>query len=225
MNSSATIILPGLDGTGVLLEEFAAHGPATHSVQVQPLPDDPTDDYGSLCDKLSIRVQEFGSCHLIAESFSGPLGILLAHRHPKIVERLTLVATFATSPAPFAARLVPWSLFFRLPMPSLIARYFLAGQNPPLVNDLKQAVGQTSPRTLARRMRCLIDVDVTQELRELECDITYLRAKHDRLVRKRSLKTITNANPNVSVCEIDGPHLILQTRPEQAWECILDGNS
>lgn len=223
MNSSATIVLPGLDGTDFLLERFASLAPPGQSVRVNALPDDPTDNYDSLCGRISTQIQELDSCHLIAESFSGPLGILLAHRYPKIINRLTLVATFADSPTPKAARIIPWSLLFRFPMPTLIARRYFVGPNRWLIDELRNAVRQTSPKTLVQRMHCLMNVDVTTQLSELKCDVMYLRPKHDRLVPKRSLNTIMNANLTVSVCEIDGPHLILQTQPELAWECIVDG--
>jgi pimeloyl-[acyl-carrier protein] methyl ester esterase len=224
MKPTTTIILPGLDGTDLLLAPFCELAPESHDVTVYTLPDDPTTDYDTLCDHYSERIRSLETCHLIAESFSGPLGILLAHRHPEIIERLTLVATFATSPAPFAARIIPWSILFRLPMPSLVARRYFVGQNQSLIVKLKNAVRQTSAQTLSRRMYCMMNIDVTTQLSELNCDVEYLRPTNDRLVPKRSLNTIINANPSVSIHEIDGPHLILQTQPKRAWECILDGH-
>jgi len=223
MNPATTIILPGLDGTNLLLDRFRELTPESLDVRVLPIPDDPIANYDTLCDHFSKRIQSLESCHLIAESFSGPLGILLAHRHPKIIQRLTLVATFATSPAPIIARLIPWSIFFRLPMPNWVARRYFVGPNQSLVDGLKYAVRQTSPPTLIQRMHCLMCVDVTSQLSELECTVLYLRPKHDRLVPQRSLNTIINVKSSISVREIDGPHLILQSRPQKAWESILDG--
>ena len=98
MKPTTTIILPGLDGTELLLSRFHELAPESHKVTVFPLPDDPMANYGTLCDHFSERFRSFESCHLIVESFSGPLGILLAHRHPETITRLTLVATFASPP-------------------------------------------------------------------------------------------------------------------------------
>ncbi len=222
MKPTPTIILPGLDGTGLLLDRFRELAPETHDAIVCALPDNPNDNYPTLCDHFSERVQELESCHLIAESFSGPLGILLAHRHPEIIRRLTLVATFAVSPTPLLARFIPWSILYRLPMPSLAARHFFVGPDENLAADLKNAIRQTSPQALVSRMHCLMNVDVTTQLSELNCEVKYIRPKQDRLVQARSLKSITAANPTVSVRDIDGPHLILQTRPKQAWELLLN---
>lgn len=65
-------------------------------------------------------------------------------------------------------------------------------------------------------------VDVTQQLAELIGELHYILATNDRLVSKRSVRRILNSNSNVAVSEIEGPHLILQTRPQQAWTAILD---
>ena len=157
----------------------------------------------------------------MAESFSGPLAMMLAHRHPEIVRQLTLVATFALPPTPWAARFVPWSILYKLPMPSLVARHFLVGSDHSIAVELNKAIRQTSAQTLVSRMHCLMKLDVRTQLSELNCDLKYLRPKQDRLVSERSLREIIEANPSVSVREIDGPHLILQTRPRQAWEAII----
>ena len=41
------VMLPGLDGTDLLLEHFVELAPACVTVTVVPLPDDPNDDYES----------------------------------------------------------------------------------------------------------------------------------------------------------------------------------
>ena len=224
MKPTTTIILPGLDGTDLLLGPFCQLAPESHDVTVYTLLDDPTADYDTLCDHYSERIRSLDSCHLIGESFSGPLGILLAHRHPETIKRLTLVATFATPPTPFLARSVPWSILYRLPMPTWVARRYFTGPNQRLIDLLKHAIRHTSPQTLVQRMHCLMRVDVTSQLSELECNVAYLRPKHDRLVPRRSLNTIVSVKPSIAVREIDGPHLILQTQPERAWDCILEAH-
>ena len=153
------------------------------------------------------------------------MGILLTHRHPDIIKRLILVATFAVSPVRPIPRLIPWSVLFRLPLPRFVAHYFLIGSNSSQVDELKRAVQQTSPRILVQRKHCLMDVDVTRQLSELKCDLLYLRPKRDRIVSQRSQDQITKANSSVFICEIDGPHLILQTKPQHVWDCIMDEGS
>ena len=221
METTQIIVLPGLDGTDLLLDRFREYAPPAFEMAIASLPDNPDDDYVTLCDYLSARIRNLDSCHIVAQSFSGPLAILLAHRHPDIVHRLTLVASFATSPIPFIGRFLPWSLLFRLPMPSLMARRFFVGADSSIIPALKNAIRQTSPPTLVQRIHCLMNVDVTSHLSELDCALTYIRPTQDRLVSKSAVNTIVGVNKSVVVREIDGPHLILQTRPKQAWASIL----
>ncbi len=215
-----TIVLPGLDGTDALLDEFCGLAPDSHDTTVWPLPDDPDADYRSLCDLFKDRLRALGSCCLIAESYSGPLGIILAQALPDVVDRLVLVASFAKRPAPPLARVIPWSLIFRRPMPTWVAKRYFVEKDPVMIDRLKRAVAQTSSRTMASRVRHVLTVDVTEQVATLKCPVMYLRPTRDRLVPKRSAATIVRTNPSVVVREIDGPHLILQTRPSQAWAAI-----
>lgn len=214
------VILPGLDGTDLLLGRFVQLAPAECRVIVLTLPDNPTDDYDSLTASIAERLREFGPCHVIAESFSVPIAIRIAARHPELVRQLTLVASFVVSPAPAVARWLPWSWLFRLPLPLFVAKYFLVGDDHVMAVRLRKAIRQTAGATLAKRVRCVLEVDVCRELASLRCPLRYIRPKYDRLVPARAVRRIREVNPRVTVHEIAGPHLILQTRPEQSWSAI-----
>ncbi|MBL8891432.1 MAG: alpha/beta hydrolase [Planctomycetaceae bacterium] len=214
------VILPGLDGTDLLLGRFVALAPLDCRVAVLPLPDNPVDDYDSLAVSVGERIRQLGSCHLVAESFSGPLGILIARRHPELIRQLTLVASFVKSPGPGFARWLPWSWLFRLPLPIAVAKYLFVGNDHDLATRLRTTVRQTSAATMAQRVRCTLEVDVCRELASLNCPVRYLRPTFDRLVPVRSVRKIREINPCVTIHEIDGPHLILQTCPRQSWKII-----
>lgn len=217
-----SFVLPGLDGTDLLLSEFARSAPATHlPATVLTLPSRSM-GYEELCEHFHEIVESAEACTLIAESFSGPLAVLLAHRHPNVVRHLVLVATFVTRPTPRIAALLPWSLLFRLPVPSFVARRFLTGANESLVANLRRASRVHLPRTLARRMREIRDVDVSCQLAELGCDITYIRATGDQVVGEKHAEAISGLNRRVMIRHIDGPHLILQTQPELTWQAIVE---
>jgi len=220
MTPITTIILPGMDGTDLLLGEFCRLAPLTHKPIAYPLPNEPEQTYENFCDYFSEKIIAEKECHVIAESFSGPIGILLAHRHPDKIKQLTLVASFATSPTTTLAKLIPWSILFQLPLPSFVARARLLGGDSVRARELSTAVQQTPARILAARMQAVLNVDVKKELQQLECDLKYIRPTADRLVSARSGDEIVRLNTRVKIHEIAGPHLILQTHPKECWVAI-----
>lgn len=88
----------------IAVGRFAQLAPVEYSVRILPLTDNASDYDDSLTDSIANRLREFGSCHLIAESFSGPIAIRIAALHPELVRQLTLVASVPKSPVPGIAR-------------------------------------------------------------------------------------------------------------------------
>ena len=220
MNDATILILPGLDGTDFMLGAFRTFCAEHHRVIIGTLPMDTTNDYAGLADNFASIVRDLPACHIIAESFSGPIGILLASRYPEIVTRLTLVASFATSPVPMIASFLPWSLIFRLPLPSVVARNFFLGQTESLIPVLRDAIRHNKPSILRHRLGLVQNVDVSHDYSELNCQLLYVRPMRDRLVSQKCVDKLLALNPKTLVLEIDGPHLILETQPENAWREI-----
>ena len=222
MPSDSILILPGLDGSDLMLGEFKRLCSGVRPTTVGILPGDDSLDYDGLTEHFSSIVRDVSDCHIVAESFSGPIGILLAHRFPQIVSRLTLVASFATSPVPRVASILPWSLLFKLPMPALVARRFFVGSCVELVPALRKAIRQNTSTILRHRLRLIQNVNVTNELSELECSVSYIRPLQDRLVPQSCMNRIVDAYPATTVHEIPGPHLILEVDPGKSWQHIAD---
>ena len=176
MTKKSILILPGLDGTDRLLTEFQSMGGDKIAVKVLTLPDDISLDYHGLAEHFGSVIQAHVGCHVVAESFSGPIGILIAHKFPQCISRLTLVASFASSPEPRVASCLPWSLLFRLRLPSFVEKYFFVGQATSLIPQLRSAIKQNSPAVLLHRFRILQKVNVSAELAELECPLDYVQA-------------------------------------------------
>ena len=220
MLSEPIVILPGLHGTDAMLGEFCRLCAEASLARVLTLPSDTSLDYPALAAHFAKEIQSLERCHVIAESFSGPIGILLAKNYPQRVSRLTLVATFAKSPVSWIAAYLPWSLLFRLPLPSFVAKRFFVGDATSLTPLLKSAIKQNSVAVLCHRLNLVRGVDVLAELSEVRCPIAYLRATGDQLVSKRSLDEILQAKPSTTVMELAGPHLILESQPKACWQKI-----
>ncbi|MEM6798456.1 MAG: alpha/beta hydrolase [Planctomycetota bacterium] len=226
MATVPTLVLPGLDGSTHMMARFCEVAPPTHDVTPLELPPHLT-SYASLVDHFDHRFSEARDALVIAESFSGPLAVMLAARHPGSIGAVVLAASFVTSPMPRVAKWFPWDLMLRAPLPSFAARRNMVGRDATdeQVQTLRSAVRAVPVRTLSGRVRQMIDADAADELRELTCPIVYLRARHERLIPRRCVDAIRHASPGAVVREIDGPHLLLETRPEAVWRSLIDSLS
>jgi pimeloyl-ACP methyl ester carboxylesterase len=48
-----------------------------------------------------------------------------------------------------------------------------------------------------------------------------LRARHDRVISPAAARWILRAQPGAQLSEVDGPHLLLQTRPTECAAVVL----
>lgn len=211
------VLLPGLDGTCELFDAFEASAPRQFSIQTLPLPREQALSYRELADWAHARLPA-GPVVLIAESFSGPLAILLAERCPNVVS-IVLSTTFVKSPIPRPFFPIP-EFAWGYPPPSLLVRAFLTGGDRDLAKRVRAVLTNVPPRTLAGRVTAVLDVDVTTELTRLSQPTLYLRALEDRIVSARSAAYISECKPSARVASLHGPHLLLQRSPRDAWRNI-----
>jgi len=216
------VLLPGLDGTGALFDDFVCAAPATVRPEVVPLPREPF-GYVELVEHLAPQLRLTTDTILLAESFSGPLAVLLAQRHE--IAALVLCNSFVTPPRARALAALTLSPLFHLPLPAAVIRWFLVGANAPdaLVARIRAAVASVPPAVLAARMASVLRVDVSDALARCSSPIVYLRGSEDRLVPEASANAVVKAaSAPVSLVRIPGPHLLLQAAPRAAWRAIED---
>jgi pimeloyl-ACP methyl ester carboxylesterase len=216
------VVLPGMHGTTDLLEDFADAAPSDVLAELVALPTQRL-DYPALASHFTTTLRLAPDSVLVAESFSGPLAIMLAERCG--VAALILCNTFAKAPYPSALRALPLSLVSRIPPPATLVRHFAVGPNASaqLVRRVRATVASVPSGVLAFRTRCALTVDVTTELSRCVVPILYLRGTNDRLVSDKSVdEIIAAASAPVSVARIPGPHLLLTTAPREAWRAISD---
>ncbi|MCA9237122.1 MAG: alpha/beta hydrolase [Planctomycetales bacterium] len=222
MAALPTLVFPGLDGSVEMLTEFAAAVPPEFDVRLQPLPPQMA-GYDDLVEHFDATIRETGPCAIVAESFSGPLAVQLAHAHPEQVALLTLVASFVASPRPYLLRAVPWRLVMRMPLPNAAARRMMLGSDATReqVASLQQVLRRADPAVLGGRLREVARVDVTNRWRELRCPALCLAARRDRLLATHDANALIAANPHAQAATIDGSHLLLATRPTECWREIV----
>src|SRR3954469_13431380 len=146
-------LLPGLDGTGDLLAPFVAvlNGNDVHVVRY---PTDRAMDYTE--HEVTARAQlPQDDFVLLAESFSGPVGISIAASPPPGLRGLVLCATFASNPFPVfkpIRRLMRLLPVLKLPN-SIAARWLFPGRGTPELRcAYAEAMRRVSRRALGGRI-------------------------------------------------------------------------
>ncbi|HEU5137889.1 MAG TPA: alpha/beta hydrolase, partial [Steroidobacteraceae bacterium] len=209
------VLLPGLDGTGELFAPFV-DALKRIDTRVVAYPPDRAMTYAQheafVRDKLP-RGEDYV---ILAESFSGPVGIAIAASAPPNLKGLILCCSFAANPLPLFGPLA--RIFGRLPAlrvaPALAAPWLYARRGTPgLRRAHGQAMSRVAPIALRARVAAVLAVDYRPLLLRIEVPTLYLRAKADRLIPRAAGRAITERRPDVELVEIDGPHFLLQTEP------------
>lgn len=222
------VLLPGMDGTGLLFERFRAAAPPGIRLDVVALPEEPL-TYAEIAEAIAPAAALTPETVLLGESFGGPLALALAARSR--VAAVVLVNSFMRSPVPRRIARLATPMFFRLPVPEAMMRRLLVGADADaeLVRELRAALGRVPARVLAARVREIAGVDAGDALDALARErrpLLYLRATADRVVREASVEAVRARAPHMTVARVPGPHLLLQASPAAAWAALapfLDG--
>lgn len=218
------VILPGLDGSARLRHEFTSVVARYFTaVDVIAYPPDIALDYADLQTWVRDRLPADEDFVLLGESFSGPVAIRLAAERQRGLVAMVLAASFATSPV-FAAgalkRLVTLTPVQLRPRAAL--SWFLLGKwrSAELLDALGEALDQVLPRVIRQRLRNVLAVDATDAFRKVVIPTLYLRATADRVVPARCGEALLATSSQVTVVEIEGPHMLLETAPLECADAI-----
>ncbi len=209
------VLLPGLDGTGILFKPFIEALPSETDVSVISYPPNSKLSYEELIEMVINQLPE-EKFTLVGESFSGHIAYQVALRKPKNIRSLIFVATFLENPRPFLLGISSWlprNLLLSIRIPNYVVKTFLLGlaANKKMIGLLKQSIEQVSPNVLSYRLQEIAKLRNNHESCEIKA--TYIQATDDKLVPKRCLESFKNVFNNISVFQIEGSHFILQSNP------------
>lgn len=125
MYGPQAVLLPGLDGTGALFAPFLRAWNRRPPPVVIDCPRERFLDYDGALDCVLARLPDSVPLVVVAESFSGPVGVALAVRLPERVRALVLCASFILPKRKVLIRKLlhmASPLLFRLPAPALLVR-------------------------------------------------------------------------------------------------------
>ncbi|MGI0117480.1 alpha/beta fold hydrolase [Zooshikella sp. RANM57] len=219
------ILLPGLDGTGLLFKDLIAELPTNCIIQTICYPASQVQTFKEHVQYVLENLPSNESFILLAESFSGPVAIEVLKARSHQIEKAFFVASFAKPPRPMLLSLIsklPLSMLLKWHIPDFLIRYFCLGKNAPteIVKHFRRTVDAVDPKVLAQRIKIISVIDKTKELESIVVPCCYIQATHDRLVTFSSLRVFQYGLKSLTVNKIQGPHFILQAAPKEAARVI-----
>ncbi|WP_428607304.1 alpha/beta fold hydrolase [Sedimenticola sp.] len=215
------VLLPGMDGTGRLFSPLLPFLDKD-STTIISYPTVGKQDYDTLAEHVKSKLpdEEF---ILVAESFSGPIGAILAKSNIPNLKAIVFVATFLSTPSRPLLKIVrhlPIKLFSKMPFVSAIYRFYMfdphAGEG--VLSLFKDVLAELPSKTLKQRMAAIQSLKPSGGCIELPA--VYIRPEEDRLVPYSKCLEFKSLFKNLSVRSISGPHFIIQVNPEECARVI-----
>ena len=224
MEPLTLVLLPGLDGTGLMFKPFLAALPDSLIPQVVQFPGDQPLNYEELLALVMQALPRDRPFVLLGESFSGPLALRAAQQRPPGLRAVIVSASFIRNPIrhlPARARVLAQPLLIRLTPFTLLRRLLGRGAPIALTTRAREAMAKVSPAVFAARLRAVLTLDAGVALKDCPVPVLYLQARQDALIRPHNLRGMLQLRPDLEVAIIPGPHWLLQSQPEQAVNAML----
>lgn len=219
------LLLPGLDGTGLVFEPLLTYLPAEIETQVVRYPVDRIMSFQEHVAFVRKQLPKRKPFVLLAESFSGPIGLQLLADPPDNLVGVLFVATFAHYPSPFlldASRILPQGLLLKLFSTTLFSRFFCLGRaSGDAVRIFHEALESVKLNVLSHRLQILTELPPPPDT-TFSGPCLYLQASNDRLVPSRAVAPLQKHLPQLQVMKIHGPHIVLLAQPEAGARIISD---
>lgn len=222
--SITLVLLPGMDGTGLLFAPFVRALPDWVKPVVVSYPGDRPLDYNGHLEIVMVALPIDEPFVILGESFSGPLALMVAARRPKGLAGVILSATFITWPLVLPVRIARLAVslgIFSLKSTRLFFRLVLGKNASSELKALFRVVlARLTPTVLAARARAVMAVNCTEELRSCPVPVLALVSDRDRIVSRRCPELMQRVRPDMEITRFDSPHLILQLATADTTERI-----
>lgn len=213
------ILLPGVDGSGILFEPFIKIFKSEVPVEVMPLTQDSDQ---SILNQVSIIENAVGDEEviLIVESYSGLLAYELAKRNKIQINQIFFFGCFLQPPSLIGkiGRFLPVRLLNIIPSKVLAHILFNRWSSPELNQLLSQAIQSINFSNIKKRFKTIATVQKPSQVIDVPC--VYVQATMDNLVSAYNLKTFEELCSNLQVEIVEATHMLLQTQPEAMSQLI-----
>lgn len=213
------VLLPGMDGTGLLFEPLLA----LMSVPCEVIAYSQIEDqsYEAIYTYVKNRIPN-EPFYLVGESFSGPLAARLATEKLENLKGVIFVATFLSCPSKLLVQLaqkLPLKFFLKLPLATYFIRKYLIDGNFPVPLFLT-AINEIPESTLKARLASLENLRNNFDANLSSIPTMYLCAENDLLVSQSHIDEFRNMFSEIIVTKVPGTHFLLQSNPQECAKHI-----
>ena len=212
------LLLPGMDGTGLLLKPFIDCFGSRIEAHLFDYPTDVIRSYEEIINHVEAVLPRYGEDFVIlAESFGGPIALSLAQKGIPGLRGLILVVTFAATPRHFLLRLtrfLPMVRLLGMPVPRRFARRMMLGSKAPeeTLDSLLEAFYMIAPEVFASRLDEMRGLRLPEKTIDLPA--LYIQATNDLLLPDNAVDDIKALMPRLEIDRIEGPHMLLEVHPQ-----------
>ena len=215
------VLLPGLHGSRTLYASFVALAPPWASCRPLGLPTVGEQSFDGIAGALEPELRSLEGFVLMGESFSGPIAARLAGRLGQKVALTVLCNPLVRMPFTPPVRLAAALAASRW-MPAWFAAAVLAAGDRSLGRAVLEAV-RLLPKEVLRTRLAWASLATSEDLGpHLTAPLLVILGTKDHLVSPAHTKALLKRIPFHTIAEIEGPHLIAQTRPADVWKAISD---
>lgn len=219
------VLLPGLDGTGRLFAEFVRVLGSDLDTQILSYPKDEPLGYQELEALARATLPRGRDFVVLGESFSGPIAIRIAANPPVGLVGVILCGTFARNPYPLLGWAGPVAAWFPVKsLPRWVRAPLMWGSMSPdrAPDQVARAMADVADIVIRHRIAALLAVDENAALGRIVLPMLVLQAAHDLVVPRAATQGIVKIARQARLVEIEGPHLLLQTRPVECAAVVLE---
>jgi pimeloyl-ACP methyl ester carboxylesterase len=225
------VLVPGLDGTGLLFYRQVPLLERRYAVTTHRLRDTAT-HIAELVAELDERIDSIapgGRVTLVGESFGGALSLSYALAHPERIERLVILNSFPYFAPQARLRLGSWLLLatpwgvMRVVRALTAWRLHSPHTGRAELRRFHQLMRATTRQGYLSRLRMLREYDVRRRLAEVQAPVLYLAADGDKLVPSvEQARLMASLTPHATMRVLEGHGHICLIAPDIDLGVILD---
>lgn len=231
MTADPLVLVPGLDGTGLLFYRQVPLLERRYAVTTHRLRDTAT-HIAELVAELDERIDSIapgGRVTLVGESFGGALSLSYALAHPERIERLVILNSFPYFAPQARLRLGSWLLLatpwgvMRVVRELTAWRLHSPHTGRAELRRFHQLMRATTRQGYLSRLRMLREYDVRRRLAEVQAPVLYLAADGDKLVPSvEQARLMASLTPHATMRVLEGHGHICLIAPDIDLGAILD---